>query len=252
MCAELDGLAERRRSLLPLLFKLRNMARAGRKVRLPLVDREIPLVADEWAKPELGSGSVKITPAHDPNDYDVARRQNLPMINILNFDGTLNANAGPYVGLKILPARQRVVADLEALGLVEKVEDREIELAHSDRSKTPIEPFLADQWFVKMDQLAQSAMDAVTSGRVKIVPAALRPRISRLAQRKARLARQPPTVVGTPDSDLVRADRQRGRSAAARSRVATTWSGTATPNKISGSSVRRKSTWPKTPSPATS
>jgi valyl-tRNA synthetase len=169
--AELDSLIERRREVLPRLLKLREMARAGRKVRLPLLDREIPLVADEWAKPELGSGCVKITPAHDPNDYDVAKRQNLPMINILNPAGTLNANAGPYQGLKILPARQRVVADLEALGLLEKVEDREIELAHSDRSKTPIEPYLADQWFVKMDRLAQSAMDAVSDGRVKIVPA---------------------------------------------------------------------------------
>ncbi len=169
--AELDELAKRRRDLLPRLIQLRDMARAGRKARLPLLNREIPLVADEWARPELGSGCVKITPAHDPNDYDVARRQNLPMINILNRDGTLNENAGPYQGMKILPARERVVADLTQLGLLETVEDREIELAHSDRSKTPIEPYLADQWFVKMGQLAQSAMDAVSDGRVKIVPA---------------------------------------------------------------------------------
>ena len=85
----------------------------GRKLMLPLVDREIPLVADEWAKPELGTGCVKITPAHDPNDYEVGKRQNLPMINILNPDGTLNANAGPYQGLTIAKARERVVADLE-------------------------------------------------------------------------------------------------------------------------------------------
>jgi valyl-tRNA synthetase len=169
--AQLEEFAERRRTLLPVLLRLRDMARAGRKVRLPLVEREIPLVADEWAKPALGSGCVKITPAHDPNDYDVARRRDLPMINILNPDGMLNANAGVYQGLKIMPARERVVADLERLGLLEKVEDREIELAHSDRSKTPIEPCLADQWFVKMDRLAQSAMDAVSDGRVKIVPA---------------------------------------------------------------------------------
>jgi len=168
--AELDALAERRKTHLPGLKKLAAMARAGRKVRLPLLDREIPLVADEWAKPELGSGCVKITPAHDPNDYEVGKRQNLPMTNILNPDGTLNENAGPYQGLKIHEARKRVVADLDQLGLLEQIEDREIELAHSDRSKTPIEPYLADQWFVKMDDLAQSAMDAVTDGRVKIVP----------------------------------------------------------------------------------
>ena len=168
--SQLDELAERRRSLLPELLKLRDMARAGRKLMLPLLEREIPLVTDEWAKPELGSGCVKITPAHDPNDYEVGLRQKLPMINILNPDGTLNAEAGPYQGLKIAQAREQVVADLEARGLVEKVEAREIELAHSDRSKTPIEPYLADQWFVKMQDLAQSAMDAVSDGRVKIIP----------------------------------------------------------------------------------
>ena len=169
--AELDALEERRRTVLPLLVQLRDMARARRKVRLPLLDRAIPLVTDEWARPDLGSGCVKITPAHDPNDYEVGKRQKLPMINILNPDGTLNENAGPYRGLKILEARKRVVEDLGKLDLVEKIEDREIELAHSDRSKTPIEPYLADQWFVKMERLAQSAMDAVSDGRVKIVPA---------------------------------------------------------------------------------
>ncbi|HVA51228.1 MAG TPA: valine--tRNA ligase [Pirellulales bacterium] len=168
---QLTALTERRQTLLPTLIRLRDMARAGRKLRLPLVDREIPLVADEWARPELGSGCVKITPAHDPNDYDVGKRQKLPMINILNPEGTLNANAGPYEGLTIAKARERVVADMESQGLLVEVEDREIDLAHSDRSKTAIEPYLADQWFVKMEQLAQSAMDAVTDGRVKIVPA---------------------------------------------------------------------------------
>ena len=89
---------------------------AGRKVMLPLLNREIPLVADVWAKPELGTGCVKITPAHDPNDYEVGKRQSLPMINILNPDGTLNDNAGQYAGLTIAKARERVVADMEAPG----------------------------------------------------------------------------------------------------------------------------------------
>lgn len=168
--AELADAEKRLQTHLPLLIQLRDMARAGRKLRLPLVNREIPLVADEWAKPELGSGCVKITPAHDPNDYDVALRRNLPMVNILNPDGTLNANAGVYEGMTVLKARQAVVSDLEQQGLVVDVEDRIIELAHSDRSKTPIEPYLADQWFVKMDHLAQTAMDAVTDGRVRIIP----------------------------------------------------------------------------------
>ncbi|NIL98063.1 MAG: class I tRNA ligase family protein [Planctomycetales bacterium] len=168
--AQLENVRQRQTTHLPRLLQLRDMARDGRQLLLPLIEREIPLIADEWAKPELGSGCVKITPAHDPNDYDVGIRQDLPMVNILNPDGTLNANAGAYQGDAIQKARRRVVADLEKRGLVERIEERKIDLAHSDRSKTPIEPFLADQWFVKMDQLAQSAMDAVRDGRVQIIP----------------------------------------------------------------------------------
>ena len=168
--AQLEDLAARRRDLVPTLVTLAAMARAGRQVRLPLLGRAIPLVADEWAKPDMGSGCVKITPAHDPNDYDVGRRRDLPMINILEPDGTLNAAAGPYAGLTIAKARTRVVADLEAAGQLVATEDRLIELAHSDRSKTPIEPYLADQWFIRMDELAQPALDAVTAGRVRIFP----------------------------------------------------------------------------------
>jgi len=167
---QLENIQERRRSMLPHLELLRDMALDGRHVLLPLLEREIPLVADVWAKPEMGSGCVKITPAHDPNDYDVAQRCHLPMINILNSDGTLNENAGPYAGLTVSAARERVVNDLQQHDLMGEIEDREIDLAHSDRSKTPIEPYLADQWFVRMNELAQSAMDAVTDGRVKIIP----------------------------------------------------------------------------------
>jgi valyl-tRNA synthetase len=166
----IDELAGRRTAMLPGLERLAAMARAGRHVKLPLLGRAIPLVADEWAKPEMGSGCVKITPAHDPNDYDVGLRQKLPMVNILKPDGTLNAEAGPYAGLAIQKARTKVVADLEAAGQLVQVEDRVIDLAHSDRSKTPIEPFLADQWFIRMDELAQPALDAVTKGEVRIVP----------------------------------------------------------------------------------
>ena len=169
--AQIDALEKRRATRLASFELLRDMAKDGRCIMLPLMNRKIPIVADEWAKPELGTGCVKITPAHDPNDYEVAKRVDLPMINILNRDGTLNVEAGEYAGLTIKQARQRVVEDLDKLGLLGEVEDREIELPHSDRSKTPIEPFLADQWFVRMDQLAQSAMDAVTDGRVNIHPA---------------------------------------------------------------------------------
>ncbi len=167
---QLADLEIRRRTMLPTLIMLADMARDHRQVMLPLLDRAIPLVVDPWAKPELGSGCVKITPAHDPNDYEVGKRCGLPMINVLRTDGTLNQEAGVYQGLTIKAARERVVADLDALGQLGEVEDREIELPHSDRSKTPIEPFLADQWFVKMDSLAQSAIDAVSSEAVKIFP----------------------------------------------------------------------------------
>ena len=167
---ELDATKSRVSAILPKLLQLKAMADDGRTIRLPLMDREIPLVTDSWAKPELGSGCVKITPAHDPNDYEVAKRCELPMINIMNTDGTLNAEAGTYQNLTMKQARKQVVADLEQLGLLDQTEDREIELPHSDRSKTPIEPFLADQWFIRMDSLAQSAMDAVSDHRVRITP----------------------------------------------------------------------------------
>ena len=167
---ELADIASRRDAVLPLLVTLAEMARAGRRVRLPLLNRAIPLVADEWAKPELGSGCVKITPAHDPNDYEVGLRQSLPMLNILNPDGTLNAEAGSYQGLTIKQARTRVVTDLDAAGQLLQVEDRLIELAHSDRSKTPIEPYLADQWFIRMADLADPALAAVNDGTITIHP----------------------------------------------------------------------------------
>jgi valyl-tRNA synthetase len=166
----LEQLEQRRTTMLPLLEQLATMARNGRQVMLPLANRPIPLIVDTWAKPELGSGCVKITPAHDANDHEVGKRAGLPLINILHPDGTLNVETGAYEGLTIKAARKRIVEDLEALQLVEKVEQRQIELPLSDRSKTPIEPLLADQWFVRMDELAQSAMDAVSGGQVRILP----------------------------------------------------------------------------------
>jgi valyl-tRNA synthetase len=150
----------------------------GKTVTIPLVNRDIPIIADaELVDPTLGTGAVKVTPAHDPNDYKCGLRHGLAMINILNPDGTLNANGGPYAGLDRFKARERVTEDMEKLGLFDGREDRDIDLAHSDRSKTPIEPYLSDQWFVKMGDLeggkpglAQLAMDAVQDGRVKFHP----------------------------------------------------------------------------------
>jgi valyl-tRNA synthetase len=143
----------------------------GKMVTIPLVKRDIPVIADsQLVDPTLGTGAVKVTPAHDPNDYACGLRHGLPMINILNPDGTINENGGPYAGLDRLTARERVIEDMEKLGLFDGREDRDIDLAHSDRSKTPIEPYLSDQWFVQMADLAQMAMDAVTDGRVKFFP----------------------------------------------------------------------------------
>lgn len=149
---ELARLEQRRETHLPTLLKLAAMARAGRKIRLPLLHREMPLICDTWAKPQLGSGCVKITPAHDPNDYVVWGRhqEDIDCINILHEDGSLNSNAGPYAGLDRFVARQRVVEDLRQQDLLEAMEERAIELGHSDRSKTPIEPYLSKQWFVRM------------------------------------------------------------------------------------------------------
>jgi valyl-tRNA synthetase len=150
----------------------------GKLVTIPLNGREIPVIADPLlVDPTLGTGAVKVTPAHDPNDYASGVRHKLPMINILNADGTINEAGAPFAGLTCEQAREKCVAAMEERGLLEGVEDREIDLAHSDRSKTPIQPYLSDQWFVRMGDrddgkpgLAQTAMDAVTSGRVKVFP----------------------------------------------------------------------------------
>jgi valyl-tRNA synthetase len=150
----------------------------GKTVTIPLVGRDIPIIADGLlVDPALGTGCVKVTPAHDPNDYACGVRHKLPMINILNPDGTINENGGKYAGMERYKAREAVVEDMEALGLFEGREDRDIPLKFSDRSKTPIEPYLSDQWFVKMSDrddgkpgFAQMAMDAVTAGKVKFFP----------------------------------------------------------------------------------
>ncbi len=146
----------------------------GKHVMIPANSRIIPIVADALlADKTLGTGAVKVTPAHDPNDYACWSRNKDKMgepINILNSDGTINESGGEYQGLDRYEARKRVVAKMDSLGHLEKVEDRIIPMKYSDRSKTPVEPFLSDQWFVTMDTLAQNAMDAVEDGRVRFFP----------------------------------------------------------------------------------
>ncbi len=180
---EVERLECRINEVLPKLEQLATMAADGRCLKLPIQEREIPIIADEWAKPELGSGCVKITPAHDPNDYEVWQRhkERIAAINLLNADGTLNDNAGPCAGLDRFEARKKVVTTFEDLGLLDNIEDRKVEVGHSDRSKTPVEPYLSLQWFVRMSDvdggvvcgrgldhefkvpgLAQAAIDAAT------------------------------------------------------------------------------------------
>ena len=143
----------------------------GKTVELPLVGREIPIVADEYADPEQGSGAVKITPAHDENDFEVGRRHDLPLINIFDQHGVLNENVPEaYRGLDRFEARKRVVADLEALELVEKIEPHVLKVPYGDRSNTIIEPWLTDQWYVDAKTLAAPAIATVESGKTVFVP----------------------------------------------------------------------------------
>ncbi|MBI4567790.1 MAG: valine--tRNA ligase [Planctomycetes bacterium] len=142
----------------------------GQTVVLPLLGREIPIIVDDYADPAKGSGCVKITPAHDPNDYQVGLRHGLPMINVLNPDGAINAAGGPYAGLDRFEARRRVVEDLKARGLLVKVEEIEHDVGHSYRSHVPVEPWLSDQWFVKVGPLAAPALEALFGGRLRFIP----------------------------------------------------------------------------------
>jgi valyl-tRNA synthetase len=143
----------------------------GKTVILPLTGREIPIIADEYADPEQGSGAVKITPAHDFNDFEVGRRHDLPLINILTETGHLNeAVPEAYRGMDRFAARKKVVADLEALELVEKIEPHTLKVPYGDRSNEVIEPFLTDQWYVDAKTLAQPALEAVRKGKTEFIP----------------------------------------------------------------------------------
>ena len=143
----------------------------GKKVQLPIVNREIIIVADEYADPEKGTGAVKITPAHDFNDFQVGKRHNIEGINILNTNGTLNQNTPEhYQGLSINKAREKIIKDMEKLGLVDNIEETIHAVPYGDRSDTIIEPFLTNQWFVDAKILAGPAIEAVKSGETKFIP----------------------------------------------------------------------------------
>jgi valyl-tRNA synthetase len=143
----------------------------GQEIELPLTARRIPIIADDYVDPEFGSGCVKITPAHDFNDYEIGRRHGLQMINVLRDDASLNDEApAAYRGLDRFAARERVVADMEALGLLDRIQEHRLFVPRGDRSGAVLEPYLTDQWYVKIAPLAEPAIRAVEDGRVRFVP----------------------------------------------------------------------------------
>ncbi|HKL79716.1 MAG TPA: valine--tRNA ligase [Mobilitalea sp.] len=142
----------------------------GKKVILPLVNKEIPVVADTYVDKEFGTGVVKITPAHDPNDFEVGKRHNLAEINIMNDDATINANGGKYAGMDRYAARKLIVKELEELGLLVKVEDHTHNVGIHDRCNTTVEPLIKQQWFVKMEDLIKPAVEAIKNHEIEIIP----------------------------------------------------------------------------------
>jgi valyl-tRNA synthetase len=147
----------------------------GRKLRLPLMGREIPIILDEWVSSDFGTGAVKVTPAHDPNDFALGQRHNLPSINVMDLTGHINAEGGVYAGLDRYVARKKIVADLEAQGLLGAVKDYTNNVGHCDRCKTVVEPRLSTQWFVRIQPLADKAIaavkpDAEGNKAIRIVP----------------------------------------------------------------------------------
>ncbi len=142
----------------------------GKKVILPIMNREIPVVADEYVDMEFGTGAVKMTPAHDPNDFEVGKRHNLAVIRVTNDDGTMNENAGKYQGMPEYECRKAIVKELEELGLLVKVEDYSHNVGTCYRCHTTVDPLVSRQWFVKMESLAKPAIEAVRSGDTKFVP----------------------------------------------------------------------------------
>ena len=143
----------------------------GKTVTLPLVGREIPIISDDYVDPEFGTGCVKVTPAHDPNDFAMGERHDLEFINIMNDDASLNSNVpNKYVGLSREDARKAVVNDLKSKGLLEKTEDYTNKVGYSERGHVPIESYMSEQWFMKMSDLAKPALDAVNNGEIKFHP----------------------------------------------------------------------------------
>jgi len=142
----------------------------GLKVKVPFVDREIPIIADSHVDKDFGKGCVKVTPAHDPNDFAIGKRHNLKQINVMNKDGTLNINAGIFQNLDRYDARKKIIKELDNLGLLTKIEDYKHTVPFSDRGKVPIEPLLSTQWFLKMDDISQGCLNEIDSKKPSFIP----------------------------------------------------------------------------------
>ncbi len=142
----------------------------GVKVKVPFVDREIPIIADSHVDKDFGTGCVKVTPAHDPNDFAIGKRHNLKQINVMNKDGTLNINAGIFQNLDRYEARKKIIKELDSLGLLTKIEDYKHTVPFSDRGKVPIEPLLSTQWFLKMDDISQGCLNEIDSKKPSFIP----------------------------------------------------------------------------------
>jgi valyl-tRNA synthetase len=142
----------------------------GKKVVLPVINRTITIIADDAVDSTFGTGAVKITPAHDPVDFEMGERQHLEFINIMNPDATINSNGGPYSGMERFAARKKIIEDFEKAGLYEKTEPISHAVGHCDRCQTMTEPMVSTQWFLKMESLAKPAIEAVRDGRIKIIP----------------------------------------------------------------------------------
>jgi valyl-tRNA synthetase len=148
----------------------RYRGRIGQRVRLPVIGRELPIVADDFVDPAFGTGAVKVTPAHDPNDFALGQRHGLPQVRVIDEDARMTAEAGPYAGQDRFKARAALVAELEAGGLVVKVEDYQHAVGHCERCSTIVEPLVSTQWFVRIQPLAEPAMAAVADGRIEMLP----------------------------------------------------------------------------------
>ncbi len=142
----------------------------GKRCTLPLVGRSLPIIEDEFVDPEFGTGFVKVTPAHDPNDFEMGNRHDLEEVVVIGPDGHMNEAAGEFAGMDRFAARKAIVAKMDSMGLIEKIEDYTHSVGHGDRSGVPIEPYLSEQWFVKMKPLAEQAIAAVKSGEVELTP----------------------------------------------------------------------------------